>query len=187
MKAFITLVLLLSLLATTAHAADNTEVKLSEINWIDKKYFDKQRAQIDELGRSQFGTRLRGSTADLELLQRIIDNELINTTDVNDHKALGVVLGDIYVVDKGWEWKEYQDKEGKSRGVCAPKTEQCVFPISMMTRRLKVTTKINIERIYQRGLDFMAESLPKLPYSAPVPQEKTPETRDRNTIVVPFR
>ena len=189
MKTLITTTLLFSFLAVSfmAQANDDTAIKLSELSWIDKKYFEKQRAYVDELGRSQFGTRLRGTTADLELLQRIIDNELIGVTDTSEHKALGIVLGDIYVADKGWQWQEYQDKEGKSRGVCVPKTEQCVFPLSMMTRRLRVTTKINMEQLYQRGFDLMAETLPKLPYSAPQPKEEAPVTRDRNTITIPFR
>lgn len=174
-----------ALSATAATPEPDSSITLSELSWIDKKYFDKQRASIDELGRANFGTRVRGNEQDIALMQRIIDAELVGLFDTDTHRALGVVLGDIYVATQGWEWREYKDAQGRSHGVCLPKTQECVFPLSMFTRRLRVTTKLDVARIYQRGLDLMADAQPQLPYTAPKPKAPI-EPKDRSKIVVPF-
>ena len=153
--------------STTIFADTATkDVKVSDLSWIDKKYFDKQRVYVDDLGRERFGTRLRQNKTDLHLLQRIIDQQIVGAYDHQEQKALGIALGDIYVAQNNWQWQEYKDAEGKSYGVCVPDTSHCVFPMSMMTRRLRVTHKVNVERLYERGLSLLAPALPKTPYSA---------------------
>lgn len=181
--------LLSPLMAFNAVATEepNSDVTLNDLSWIDSKYFDKKRAVVDDLGRENYGTRLRGNTQDIHLMQRILDGQHLTIFETQTHKAFGVVLGDIYVAEQGWQWFEYKDKQGRSSAVCIPKTTHCVFPLSMMTRRLRVSTEHDMARIYQKGLDLMADVTPVLPYSADDDSKKiTAPKRDRNTIVVPF-
>ena len=58
-----------------AQGEPNSDVTLTEMSWIDAKYFDKKRAVVDALGRENFGTRLRGSTQDIDLIQRILEGQ----------------------------------------------------------------------------------------------------------------
>ena len=180
--------LLLALYTTDSHADEtNNDVTLSELSWIDKKYFEKQRQVVDNLGRENFGTRLRHNKMDIALLQRILDGQHVTIYEVDKHRAIGIAFGDIYVAEKGWQWREYKDKQGRSHGVCLPKTEHCVFPISMFTRRLRVTTEHDVERVYQKGLDLMSGVGPKLPYSVPEEPEKPQKDYDKKrTIIVPY-
>lgn len=162
-----------------------TDIKLSELSWIDRKYFDKQRQVIDDIGRGNYGTRIRGGKTDLELLQRIIDGEHIAQNERSKQLAMGIVLGDIYVAERGLQWREYEDEAGRSRGVCLPDTEQCLFPLSMITRRMRVTEDINIQRIYDRGLELIESIMPKLPYSyseEPVPEKREDRVKYRRAI-----
>lgn len=171
-----------------ANLAQGEGVELNELSWIDKKYFEKQRSVIDDLGRENFGQRLRHSADDLQLLQRILDNQKVTIFETDTHKAFGVVLGDVYVTEHGWEWREYKDKEGRTRGVCIPKTEHCVFPLSMMSRRLRVTTELEMRKIYQRGLDLLAEQMPKTPYAADEPPKPIDENvLPKRTRLIPLR
>ncbi len=176
------------LIAVHTHAARDADndVTLNEISWIDNKYFDKKRAVIDDLGRENFGARLRTNTQDIQLMQRILDGQHVTIFETETHRAFGVVLGDIYVAEHGWQWFEYKDKQGRSSAVCIPKTTHCLFPLSMMTRRLRVSTEHDMARIYKKGLDLMADVTPKLPYSAQENIKPKPPKRDRNTITVPF-
>ncbi|WP_053980094.1 DUF3806 domain-containing protein [Marinagarivorans algicola] len=169
-----------------ATSEPNNDVTLNDISWIDNKYFDKKRAVIDDLGRENFGTRLRTSIQDIQLMQRILDGQHVTIFDTETHKALGVVLGDIYVAEQGWQWFEYKDKQGRSSAVCIPKTTHCLFPLSMMTRRLRVSTEHDMARIYKKGLDLMDDVAPKLPYSTQEKIKPEPPKRDKNTIIVPF-
>lgn len=189
-KAFLTTTFLMALILSTtgshAQTIDN-DVTLNELTWIDQKYFEKQRALIDNLGREQYGTPVRGRKIDLELLQRIIDGQHIGLYDTQEQQALGIVLGDVYIKEHNWLWREYKDKQGRSRAVCLPDTTHCLFPLSMITRRMKVTTSINIERIYHRGLSLMADVMPALPYSVPPQKPKPQENFDKKgKKIIPF-
>lgn len=186
LKTIFTLSALLFALNTAgAHASD--DITLSELSWIEQKYFDKKRQLVDDIGRESFGTRLRQNKMDIGLLQRILDNQKVTIYEIEKHRAIGVVLGDIYVAEEGWEWREYKDEQGRSNGVCLPKTKHCVFPVSMFTRRLRVTTELNIEKIYQKGLDLMADVGPKLPYSVPIEPENPKKDYDKKrTIIIPY-
>lgn len=140
---------------------------LEELRWVDNGYLERQRNVVDEIGRSEFGTRVRKDIGDLRLLQRIIDEGLINQTQRQQLQAMGVVLGDVYVNELGLEWRVYKDEEGKSRAVCVPKTSHCLFPITMISKRASLGVKPNVRELYDKGISLIADHLPKLPYSAP--------------------
>jgi hypothetical protein len=138
---------------------------IEELRWVDNGYLERQRNLIEEIGRSEFGVRVRKDISDLRLLQRIMDEGLINQTQLVEQQAMGVVLGDIYVNELGLEWRVYQDEEGKSRAVCLPNTSHCLFPITMISKRASLGVKPNIRALYERGVSLIEEHLPKMPYS----------------------
>ncbi len=141
--------------------------EIEELRWVDNGYLDRQRNLIDEMGRAEFGMRLRKNISDLRLLQRIMDEGLINQTQKVQQQAMGVALGDVYVNELGLEWRVYRDDEGKSRAVCLPKTSHCLFPITMISKRASLGAKPNIRELYQHGVSLIEDHLPKVPYSAP--------------------
>lgn len=140
---------------------------IEELRWVDNGYLERQRNLIDEIGRAEFGVRVRKNISDLRLLQRIMDEDLINQTQKVQQQAMGVVLGDIYVNELGLEWRVYRDEEGKSRAVCLPNTSHCLFPITMISKRASLGAKPNIRALYEHGISLIEDHLPKLPYSAP--------------------
>lgn len=134
--------------------------------WVDNGYLDRQRQLIDEISRSEYGRPVRRDESDLTVLERIVEDELINRTETQKLQAMGVVLGDIYVTELNMEWRVYIDEKGKSRAVCLPETTHCLFPVTMISRRAEAGIKPDIRRIYNVGTDLMRPYLPKLPYSA---------------------
>lgn len=139
---------------------------IEELAWVDNGYLERQRQLIDEISRSEFGRPIRQDQSDLTVLERIVENELVNRTEKQKLQAMGVVLGDIYVTELKMEWQVYIDEKGKSRAVCLPKTTHCLFPITMISRRAEAGMEPDIRRIYEVGAGLMRPYVPKLPYSA---------------------
>lgn len=164
-----TLIILLMSIICGASWAQSTSSPpvIEELRWVDTGHLERQRGLIDEIGRSEFGARVRQDISDLRLLQRIMDEGLINQTQTQALQAMGVVLGDIYVAELGLQWRVYCDEEGKSRAVCVPDTSHCLFPVTMISKRASLGVKPNIRELYERGVSLIKEHLPKLPYSAP--------------------
>ncbi len=138
---------------------------IEDLAWVDNGYLDRQRQLIDEISRSEFGRPLRRDLSDLTVLERIVANELVNRTETQKLQAMGVVLGDIYVAELNMQWRVYNDRKGKSRAICLPNTRHCLFPVTMISRRAEAGSKLDIRRIYDRGLELMRPYIPKLPYS----------------------
>lgn len=164
-KALMSLGLLLSIVASFAQAQEAT---VSDFAWMDRNHMAQQVESIENITRIKFGTPIRENKSDLETLQRIIDQDLIDRDETLKLQALGAVLGNVMASEvEELEWKVYEDQLGRSRALCIKGTRQCLFPITMLSRRMEVGLKPNVERIYNEAMELVDPHLPKAPYGAP--------------------
>jgi len=155
---------LLSALCLPAMAAEEKWPQITDLRWTEQRQQDSQRQWVDQLVREEFGEQIRQTPTDLETLQRIIYRGLIKPDDGYHLQSLGVVLGDLFVKDLGLEWKIYEDEKGRSRAACVPNTEQCLFPITMLSRRMEVGLVPDVKTIYNDARELMKPYLPKSPF-----------------------
>ncbi len=169
---------LITLLLLSVNSYSREEPPLIEpLSLADEGYLTRHREFTDELGRSEFGARIRQNKSDLQLLKRILDAKLIPQVQKTKFHSLGVILGDIYVAELNLEWRNYTDKYGKSHAVCVPKTSQCLFPVTMISKRGVLGVVPNVIKIYQRGVELIQDELPKLPYAVRKPRKYTKPVR----------
>ncbi|SMF40411.1 protein of unknown function [Alteromonadaceae bacterium Bs31] len=140
--------------------------EISPLNWLNENFLERQRKSVNNLTATHFGRRLLGDKRDIPLLQRIIDEGVIPTNKTMDLQALGVVLGDIFVKENNnLSWVIYKDDLGPTQAVCVADTTNCLFPITMLSRRMEVGLKPSVERVYAANLDELKPFFPKTPYS----------------------
>ncbi len=165
---------LLLLMTVSAHAqkSDDDGVTLSEPSWLDNNHLGKQRTMIDDIARGTFGEQIRGNKSDIATMQRIVYQGLVKDQDKIKLQAMGVVLGDIYVNELGLKWTIYEDRRGRSRAVCVVNTKYCLFPVTMLARRMEVGLVPDIQRIYDENADAIKAYLPKNPYDVSSHQKK---------------
>ena len=155
----------LTLVSASSLAQREPKVIVEPLLWVDEGFLTRKRQVVDDLGRREFGARLQNDKRDLSLLNRIIQKELINQTQRKQQQALGVVLGDVLVSELGLEWKVYRDALGKSRAVCIPDTEHCVFPVTMISKRMGHGRKPDATELFETAKGHLAPFMPKLPYT----------------------
>lgn len=146
--------------------------EITPLTLMDKGFLIRHRDFVDELGRTEFGTHLRNNKTDLQLLKRILEGRYINQTEPAKFHSLGVVLGDVYVSELGLEWVIYEDKHGISHAVCAPKTSQCLFPVTTISKRGTKGVIPDVIKLYNRGVELIEDELPKLPYAVKKPPKQ---------------
>lgn len=155
--------------STAAWANDRApRVEVRDFNWLENQQHARQIQQIDDLARLKLGQPVRGNKDDLELLQRIIHMGLVKQDDTLTQQAMGVVLGDVLVRELGLEWKSYTDHLGESRATCAPNTEECLFPVTMLSRRMAVGLLPNVNKLFEETSAMIAPHLPQNPYAKPI-------------------
>lgn len=136
-----------------------------QLNWLNRQFLERQRTLADDLVRINLGQRIHTEKSDLELLQRLVDAEVIASDDKQSLQALGVVLGDIYTQErKELQWRVYEDDLGKSHAVCVINTTNCLFPITMLSRRVEAGLKPDVKVVYRKGLEELKPYLPKRPF-----------------------
>lgn len=135
-------------------------------NWLNQQFLIKQRKSIEEVTRSNFGQSLKIGKGNIPILQRIINEELIPIENKLKLQALGIVLGDIIVeYDRKLAWQVYEDAEGSSHAVCLLDTKHCLFPATMLSRRIEAGATVDVRRIYEKVLGLIEPVLPKRAYS----------------------
>ncbi|WP_086932239.1 DUF3806 domain-containing protein [Agarilytica rhodophyticola] len=139
--------------------------RVRPLNFLNEQFLEKQRQRVDSLTRKHFGKNLGEGKTNIPLLQRIIRENILEKTDVQELQALGVVLGDIYVEShQKLNWQVYQDDLGKSHAVCIDNTKHCIFPVTMLSRRMEVGSQPDVNRVYKKGIDAIKQYLPQLPF-----------------------
>lgn len=151
-------------LPALAQNDDETLPRTEPLSWMDQNQSAQQRQYVDELARLNFGRPVRGDKSDIRLLQRIINEELIPKDEAENLQAMGPVLGDVYVAEHGLEWRTYVDERGRSRAVCVGQSTNCIFPITMLSRRVAAGLKPDVEMVFNKGLETIAPYMPKRPF-----------------------
>lgn len=141
-------------------------ITYSDLSWMDNNHMKQQRTVIDDIARLDLGAQLNGNLADLEVLQRIIYRGLIKKDERVKLQAMGIVLGDVFVHELGLKWTVFEDKYGRTKAACIAKTEHCLFPVTMLSRRMEVGLLPNVKEIYEENALGIKALLPKNPYDA---------------------
>lgn len=146
--------------------AEAKAATLSPLGWMDQSRMEKEISAVNELAQTKIGTPIRRDLGDLDSLQRIINENLVARDDYETQQAMGVILGNLMIADfpRTLEWQIYEDSLGRSRAVCVKKTSECLFPVTMLSRRMVVGSKPDVKKIYSDALLLIEKHLPKLPY-----------------------
>lgn len=145
--------------------AQSDEVSVNELSFLDRSHIQRQIDKIEEVTRRNFGSGLHGSPQDLNLIQRVIDRGLIDTKDRLQLQALGAVIGDVLVNDQKLEWKVYEDRRGRSRATCVKASQTCIFPITLLSRRMEVGLLPRVQDVYNKALAMIESERPQNPYA----------------------
>lgn len=157
---------------------ETKEITLTDLSWMDQSRMEKELSALNELAQTKIGTPIRRDLSDLDMLQRLINESLVARDDYDTQQAMGVALGNVMFADfpSTLEWKIYEDSLGRSRALCVRKTTECLFPVTMLSRRMEVGTKPDVKKIYNDAIMLIEKHLPKLPYDGGI-MYKLPRTK----------
>ncbi|MGI9285859.1 MAG: DUF3806 domain-containing protein [Pseudomonadales bacterium] len=118
----------------------------------DEAYLEKQYELLQEIANNELAKRFNGEKAhDLELLQKLIDSRAIKSDQRRELQAMGVVLGRTLAKEYELPWVVFRDSVGRSRALQIDETKRVVFPMTMISRRLEVGARANVQDIYAKA------------------------------------
>jgi hypothetical protein len=125
------------------------EIEVNDLSVGQRFIMASQRRSLSDLVYRQLGvSKLSGSLDDLKILQRLVDGELIEKDDVKGWQAAGVVFGDLLAELLDLHWVQVEDEFGISKALQWKKTNNFVFPITMLSKRQQWNQPIDLRAIY---------------------------------------
>jgi hypothetical protein len=157
------LVIGITLLTGTAARAQKAPL-VESLAIVDRTYMQEQRQRIDELARVNLGRQLHREKAhDLGILQALLDRRLIQPEQTLELQAMGLVMGDILALELELTWVVYEDKYGRSRALRLADTDNFLFPMTMISRRVEAGATVSVQAVYDKAYKMIA------PYRKPLP------------------
>ena len=124
---------------------------VKDLNIGQKFILDAHRQGIKDLMTRRLGiVKLAQDESDLRKIQQMVDRKIIGKSDVEQWQALGVVFGDVLAAELGLHWVSYEDELGLSKALRWKKTENYVFPVTMLSRRVQYKQEINVFALYEK-------------------------------------
>lgn len=165
LKHTITAILVMYTFWSWPSALAQGKVHLGELSGIDLEFMAHQRQSLQDLAALNLGRQFSGNRdRDLELLQALLDERWVRADQTRELQAMGVVMGDLLAQELGMHWVIYEDRAGRSRALRYGKTDNFLFPITMIARRREVGNQTPVVDIYRKAQSIISEIIPPLPF-----------------------
>jgi len=120
----------------------------------DWRYIELALNTINQLTQINYGSSLQQTPKhDLPLLQRLLDDRVVRSTDRATLQAMGIAMGEVLRQQAELEWRRYIDEQGISRALALKHSDYTLFPITMISRRASVGLSVDVSGLYQKALD----------------------------------
>lgn len=155
-----------AVLTGLAHtAAADVALRIGELSPLDHQYMAQQRELLEDISRRHLGRGFSGERdSDLDLLQTLLDKRLVQPTQTRELQAMGVIMGELLAEELGMHWVIYEDAQGRSRALRYADTDNFLFPMTMISRRVEAGSTTPVTDIYQKAYGIIDELRPALPF-----------------------
>jgi len=140
------------------------ETQVSPLNPLDRQYMERQRQLITEMTLRSYGGRCCRNEAELDYLQRLLDDGRVGAQEPEALQAMGVLLGDLLAQELDLHWVVYEDAKGRSRALRLGETDNYLFPVTMISRRRIGGDRTPVADIYAAAVEAMEAARPPLPF-----------------------
>ncbi|WP_158224628.1 DUF3806 domain-containing protein [Agaribacterium haliotis] len=146
--------------------APSDKPQIRDLNFMNEQFLERQRSLADDLVRAKLGRQLRKTRNDLYLIQQMINRGHLADADTQTLQAFGAAMGDVYAHEnRSLHWQVYEDELGASHAVCVDNSEHCIFPMTLLSRRMEAGLNPDPVKIYDTVLASIKPYMPRLPYS----------------------
>src|SRR5436309_3516686 len=109
------------------------EPKFSELSKDDAARLERQRAVVVASAKRYSTTSFTGTTSDLPLLQRLIDDKVFTKSQTYELQCLGVAFGDVLTSELPLRWVMVQDEYGTDPTLRFKKTTIQINALTMIS------------------------------------------------------
>ncbi len=130
---------------TTTNEAPAAKMTFQKLSPDHEKRLATQRALVLSAVRFRYGTdRFTGTTNDLPVLQRLLDDRVFTKEKTDELQAMGVVFGDVLATELGLHWELVTDEYGTDPVLRYETRPIQVAPLTMISKRVEDDKEIDL-------------------------------------------
>ena len=144
---------------------DKPKFTVNELSYLDNQYMRSQRNLIEDIVRRSLGSSFTGDPSfDVPVLQRLLSEGKVLPHQRQELQAMGIILGDLLAEKLGMEWVIYEDDLGRSRALQLNGTDNFLFPVTMISRRVEAGNTPPVQAIYDKAVTTIEPLIPPKPF-----------------------
>ena len=120
------------------------EPKFSELSEDDAARLERQRAVVVASAKRYSTASFTGTTSDLPLLQRLIDDKVFTKSQAYELQCLGVAFGDVLTSELPLRWVMVTDEYGTDPTLRFKKTTIQINALTMISKRIERGERVNL-------------------------------------------
>lgn len=138
---------------------------VNELSYLDNQYMRSQRNFIEDIVRRSLGSSFTGDPSfDLPVLQRLLSEGKVLPHQRQELQAMGIILGDLLAAKLGMQWVVYEDDLGRSRALQLNDTDNFLFPVTMISRRIEAGNTTPVQAIFDKAVTTIEPLIPPRPF-----------------------
>lgn len=144
---------------------DKPKFTVNELSYLDNQYMRSQRNLIEDIVRRSLGSSFTGDASfDLPVPQRLLSEGKVLPHQRQELQAMGIILGDLLATKLGMRWVVYEDDLGRSRALQLNETDNFLFPVTMVSRRIEAGNTTPVQAIYDKAIITISPLIPPKPF-----------------------
>jgi Domain of unknown function (DUF3806) len=144
------------------HATTSARPQFSELSYQDRVRLDAQRAVVATAVKQRYGvSALTKTTADMPVLQRLIDDRTFNKRQTYELQSLGVAFGDVLSTELPLRWVIVTDEYGADPTLRFKSTTMQINALTMISKRIERDEAVKLDellRITREQLKLFAKA-----------------------------
>jgi hypothetical protein len=152
MRVAFALTVFLVLIASCAKPQEESSLtpQFKELSDSDRHRLNQQRAVVAAAAREKYGIPgLTKTSADLPVLQRLIDDGVFKKTQIYELQSLGVAFGDVLASELPLTWAMMTDEYGIDPTLCYKNSQVNINALTMISKRVERGEVVNLNQLLE--------------------------------------
>lgn len=117
-----------------------------------------QRAVIEKLVvPSDLETKYTVAVGKLGTLRAVISADMFKANQTFELQCMGVVLGDVFVLDMGFHWVVVEDEHGRDFALQYKDSSIIIFPLTMISKHVERGENVDVFDLYNGVANIVEE------------------------------
>ena len=110
-----------------------------------------QMADVLKIAREHFGdVAFTHTDSDLIILQRILDNRILDESRTYELQCLGIVFGEVLARKADLHWVTVADAYGRDPALRFRDTHLILFPLTMISKRIEDGQRVEVAELMRQ-------------------------------------